>query len=182
MASGITVKLVGAAALMKELKAFPDAVQARAINMGVKAGARLLTTHMRRLAYAGPPKHAGTSRHGFKPGRFTKTLRKAIRFSAGKPKANRRTAGKAWVGLKKIKGETKARNYYRVLELGRKPYKRIKTGAAYAGTKKPMRPFFQRAWNDKRALVGQAIVNGTKIAIAREAGRALARQKAGLRR
>jgi hypothetical protein len=171
---GITVKLIGAKALAAELKKFPDAVQARAINMGVKAGARILTTHMRRVAYSGNGK-AKTKRG------FTKTLRKAIKFAAGKPKANRRTAGKAWVGLKKIKGETKARNYYRVLEFGRKAYKRIKTGHAYAAHKQPMRPFFKRAWADKRDAVGQAIVNGTKAAIAREAGRALAKSKAARR-
>lgn len=169
MAAGGTIKLVGAKALAEELKAFPDAVQARAINMGVKAGARILTTHMRRVAYSGPPRTRK---------KFTKTLRKAIKFAAGKPKANRRTAGKAWVGLKKIKGEPKARNYYRVLEVGRKPYKRKTSGHAYRGSP-AMRPFLARAWSAKRAEVGQAIVNGTKAAIAREAGRALARSKAG---
>jgi len=175
VAGVISIKLVGAAALAEQLKAFPAAVQARAVNMGVKAGARILTAHMRRLAYSGPSKTRGKGRKG-----FTKTLRKAIRFSAGKPKANRITAGKAWVGLKTIRGESKARNYYRVLEYGRKPYSR-KSGAAYKGSP-PMRPFFKRAWNDKGAAVGQAIVNGTKIAIAKEAGRALAKSRAGRRR
>jgi len=168
----VTIKLVGAKELAAQLKAFPQAVRARAITMGVKAGARILTTHMRRVAYAGGGK--AKTRRG-----FTKTLRKAIRFSAGKPK-NPIKGGKAWVGLKTIRGESKARNYYRVLEHGRKPYSR-KTGAAYKGSP-PMRPFFKRAWEAKRGEVGQAIVNGTKIAIAREAGRAFAKSMAGRRR
>lgn len=171
MATGITIKLLGAKELAEQLKKFPVAFRERAIAMGVKAGARILTTHMRRVAYSAPSK---TKR------KFTKTLRKAIKYAAGKP-SNPIKGGKAWVGLKKIKGESRARNYYRVLETGRKPYKRIKTGHAYAGTPKAMRPFFQRAWDAKRGEVSQAIVNGTRIALAREAGRAYAKSKAGRR-
>lgn len=182
-----SVKLIGADFLKQELKAFPAKVQERAIQTGLRKGAGILTTQLRRSAYAGPPK---SPRY-----KFTRTLRKALRSAVGKKGGP--NAGKAWVGLKRIKGETKARNYYRVLEVGRRPYQRSagrttslfgrvlralkRSGAVsaprYEGSP-PMRPFFAQAWAAKRTEVGQAIVTATRVALAREAGRAYARSLA----
>lgn len=164
-----TCRLIGADLLKAELKLFPERVQTAAIESGVRKGAGILRTAMRRQAYQGPAKT---------PAGFTRTLRKALRSAVGKKRS--KNAGKAWVGLKKIKGESRARNYYRVLEFGRKPYKK-KSGAAFRGTPNPMRPFFAKAWEAKRAEVGQAIVTGARQALAKEAGKVWARSRAASR-
>lgn len=163
-----TCRVVGADLLKAELKLFPERVQTAAIESGVRKGAGILRTAMRRQAYQGPAKT---------PAGFTRTLRKALRSAVGKRRG--KNAGKAWVGLKKVKGEARARNYYRVLEFGRKPYK-TKSGAAYAGSP-PMRPFFEKAWNDKREEVSQAIITGTRVALAKEAGKVWGRTRAASR-
>ena len=189
MATSATVQLIGADFLKAELKRFPAKVQEQAIQKGLRKGAGILTTQMRREAYAGPSKDPRY--------KFTGTLKKALRAAVGKKGGP--NAGKAWVGLKRVRGESKARNYYRVLEFGRKPYtRRGKTslfgralralrrsgggvGGKYRGTPNPMRPFFRRAWDAKRAAVGQAILEGTMAALAREAGKAFAASKASKR-
>jgi len=191
MATTATVRIIGADFLKAELKRFPPKIQAQAIDKGIRKGAGILTTQMRREAYSGPPKDPKRP--------FTRTLRKALRASVGRKGGPH--AGKAWVGLKRIKGESKARNYYRVLEFGRRGYSRRGggggglfgralraltrsgggAGAKYRGTPNPMRPFFRRAWEAKRAAVGQAIVNATLAALAREAGKSYAASKASKR-
>ena len=189
MATTATVRLIGADFLKAELKRFPAKIQAQAIDKGIRKGASILATQMRREAYSGPPKDPARP--------FTRTLRKALRASVGKK--NGPHAGKAWVGLKRIRGESKARNYYRVLEFGRRGYSRRGggglmgralravrragggVGAKYRGTPNPMRPFFRRAWDAKKAEVGQAIINATLAALAREAGKAYAASKSSKR-
>lgn len=163
-----TCRLVGADLLKRELALFPERVQTAAIESGVRKGAGILRTALRRQAYSGPAKT---------PAGFTRTLRRALTSAVGKRRS--KNAGKAWVGLKKIKGEARARNYYRVLEFGRKPYKR-KSGAAYAGSP-PMRPFFEAAWLAKREEVANAIVAGTRVALAKEAGKVWGRTRAASR-
>lgn len=160
-----TCRLIGADLLKAELKLFPEKVQTAAIESGVRKGTGILRTAMRRQAYAGPAKT---------PAGFTRTLRRALRSAVGKKRS--KNAGKAWVGLKQIKGESRARNYYRVLEFGRKPYKKKSTGAAYAGSP-PMRPFFEKAWNEKREEVAQAIIAGARVALAKEAGKVWGRTR-----
>jgi len=150
-----------------ELNDFPEKVQDRAIKSGVVKAAASIRTALRRAAYSAPPK----TKRG-----FTRTLWQALRSSVGR--AGGPKAGKGWVGLKKIKGEGKARNYYRTLEFGRNAYTK-KTGAHYRATRKPLRPFFARAAEGAASNAAQILIDQTRIALAREAGRVAGRTRAG---
>jgi hypothetical protein len=149
--AGMTI--IGLEQLRAELRAFPAALQTRAINTGLRKASAQLRTAFRRGAYSAP------MAKGYKR---TGKLRLALRSAVGKRASKK---GKAWVGLKKIAGESGARNYYRTLEFGRK-----------GGP--PLRPFFAKVWNAQRATVGAIIVAETRKAIAYEAGKALGRSRA----
>jgi hypothetical protein len=145
-------RIAGLDFLKAELKTFPDKVQTRVIQTGVRKAAAQLRTAFRRGAYAAP----------LAPGyRRTGKLRLALRSQVGRKPKNK---GKAWVGLKKIPGEGRARNYYRTLEFGRK-----------GGP--PLRPFFGKVWNAQRGTVGAILVAETRKALAHEAGKAYGRSK-----
>ena len=168
------------AELVESLKQFPEAVQERAIKDGVSKGARDLAVAMRRAAYAAPAKT---------PAGFTGTLRRAIRAVVGR---HGDALGKAWIGLKKIRGESRLRFYYKTLEYGRKPGKRKIAGSAYArrwggrkhykyravaGTAEPLRPFFVAAWRANKDAIADDIVEATAAAVYAEAGKAYAKSK-----
>lgn len=150
--AGAKVTIVGLAELQDQLKKFPEKVQTRAINKGVRKAGATLRTAMRRGAYAAP------LAKGY---RKTNKLRWSLRSVVGKKPANK---GKAWVGLKKIPGQSRALNYYKTLEYGRKG-------------SRPLRPFFERTWSAQRNTVGQIMVRETAAALAYEAGRAYAKSK-----
>src|SRR5262245_32887184 len=99
-----TCKIVGLDQLREELRMFPARLQTRAVATGVRKAAASLRTAFRRAAYAAP------MAKGYKK---TGKLRLALRSAVGK-KANNK--GKAWVGLKRIAGESRMRGYYRTLE------------------------------------------------------------------
>lgn len=166
----------GLDALRRELRAFPDAVQARAAATGMRKASAKLRTALRRAAYAKIAK-------GYKR---TNKLRQAIRSAVGK---RPQFKGKAWVALKAAPGEKRTRYYYKVLEAGRKPYRRYaprkagstrrqRIGGQYAGSP-PMKPFWDRTVRVNAAATLRIIVDETRKAIAVEAGKAYARSKAG---
>jgi len=182
-----TFAIKGARELIEELKLFGPDVAAAAIKDGVGKAARELATATRRAAYAGAPKT---------PKGFKGTLRKAIRAVVGKRGDG---FGKAWVGLKRIRGESRVRFYYKTLEFGRKPSKRTdrKRGkhqvidrfrrpinrwafhkSKVAGSQHPLRPFFAAAWRANRERIAQTIVDATRAAVFVRAGKTYARTRA----
>jgi hypothetical protein len=155
----------GLDALKKELRKFPDAVQARAVQTGVRKAAGKLRTAVRRAAYAKVAK-------GYKR---TNRLRYALRSAVGK---RPQFKGKAWVALKAVPGEKQTRHYYKVLEVGRKAYTGRKSGRQVAASP-PMKPFFQKTVDANSATTLQIVITETLKAIAYEAGKALGRSKRG---
>jgi len=172
------LEIKGLAALREELKKFPEKVQERAAQTGVRKAAGKLRTALRRAAYAKVA--AGYKR--------TNRLRQAIRSAVGKRLQYR---GKAWVALKQVPGEPRTRHYYKVLEVGRKPYqryaltagkggalKRRRVGGNYAGSP-PMKPFWDKTVAANNAAIADILVTETLKAIAYEAGKALGRSRGG---
>jgi len=175
------LEIKGADALKAELKKFPDAVQARAVQTGVRKAAGKLRTELRRAAYAKVAR-------GYKRKNL---LRQAIRSAVGK---RPQFKGKAWVALKTVPGESRTRHYYKTLEVGRKPYqryaltkfqykrstktamKRRRVGGKYAGSP-PMKPFWDRTVRANNAAISTILITETLKAIAYEAGKALGRSK-----
>jgi len=166
------VTVQGLAALVEELKKFPEALQARATQTGVRKAAGKLRTALRRGAYA---KMLTRNR------KRTNRLRSGIRSAVGKKPAFK---GKAWVALKASAGEPRPRYYYKTLEQGRKPYqrkamvggKRRRVGGKYAGSP-PMKPFWSRTVRQTGPMVQSILMDETRKAIAYEAGKAYARSK-----
>jgi len=172
------LEISGLDQLKAELKKFPEAVQMRATQTGVRKASAKLRTALRRGAYAKIAK-------GYKR---TNRLRQAIRSAVGKRPQYK---GKAWVALKQVPGEKRTRHYYKVLEAGRKPYqryaltagkggalKRRRVGGKYAGSP-PMKPFWDKTWRANAGAVIQIMIVETQKAIAYEAGKAYARSRAG---
>lgn len=155
----------GLDALKAELRKFPDAVQARAVSTGVRKAAGKLRTALRRAAYAKVAR-------GYKR---KNRLRYALRSAVGKRPEFK---GKAWVALKQVPGEKRTRHYYKVLEVGRKAYKRKRGRGNYAGSP-PMKPFFAKTIRANSAATMRILLTETAKAIAYEAGKAYARSKRG---
>jgi hypothetical protein len=156
------VTIHGLEALIAELKKFPEAVQARATQTGVRKASAKLRTAFRQAAYAKLVK-------GY---RRTNRLRNSIRSAVGK---KARYKGKAWVGLKVAPGESKVLSYYKTLEFGRKAYTGKRRGAV-AGSP-PLKPFWAKTWTTNRAGAQQIMVEETKRALAFEAGKAAGRAR-----
>lgn len=157
------VSISGLDQLKRELEAFPAAVQARAVQTGVRKASGKLRTAMRRAAYA-KMKTKGYKR--------TNKLRQALRSAIGK---RPQFKGKAWVALKQVPGEPRTRHYYKVLEVGRKAFTGRRRGKV-AGSP-PMKPFFDQTWRAQRGAVTQIMLDETRRAIAFEAGKAYGRSK-----
>ena len=155
------VEVLGFKELQDELRKFPEAVQAQALQTGMRKAVGKLRTALRRAAYSKVAK-------GYKR---TNKLRQAIRSAVGKRAENK---GKAWVGLKKVPGESRVRFYYKTLEFGRKAYSR-KRGPVKATP--PMKPFFVRTVAANQAATMQILIQETQRAIALAAGKAYARSK-----
>ena len=156
------VELLGFRQLQDTLRKFPDEVQERALQTGMRKAAGKLRTAIRRAAYAKVAK-------GYKR---TNKLRESIRSAVGK---NAQNKGKAWVGLKKARGEPKIRFYYKTLEFGRKAYSSKRRGAVKASP--PMKPFFVRTVAANQAATMQILITETQKAIATAAGRAYAKSR-----
>lgn len=156
------VTISGLEELKKELAQFPDKVQARAVQTGVRKASSKLRTALRRAAYAKVVR-------GY---RRTNRLRQAIRAAVGK---RPQFKGKAWVGLKKVPGESRVRYYYKVLEQGRKAYTGRRRGKVKGSP--PMKPFWDKTWRANAAAILEIMLTETAKAIAFEAGKAYGRSK-----
>jgi len=155
-------RLDGLPELRETLKKFPEALQARAVQTGVRKASAKLRTALRRGAYAKMAK-------GYKR---TNKLRMSLRSAVGKkPKFK----GKAWVGLKKAPGESKVLHYYKTLDRGRKGYTSKRRGKV-AGSP-PLKPYFEKTWQAVRGTIESIMIEETKRAIAFEAGKAFGRAK-----
>ena len=136
--SGITFDPQG---LIKDMYAMGPSISKKGGQQGVRKAAMQLRKRLRAAA----PKRTGT-------------LRRAIQF-----KHSRRGA-MSWVGIKKLKGETHARNYYATLERGRK-----------GGP--PLHPFIARTIENSKDEVFETMVTETRKALYVEAGKVYARSK-----
>jgi len=141
MADGASIKLKGVEELQALLKQYPEKVTLIAQRRGLTRGAAKLRTYFRHEA----PKVTGT-------------LRKSISYKAVKGSKG----SKVRVGLL-------TRQYYKVLEQGRKPYKR--NGKPVAGSP-PMHDLgFDKIWNAQREDIAQLIIDEAKKALFSEAAK-----------
>ena len=136
--SGITFDPKG---LIKDMYAMGPSVAQKGGQKGVRKAAMQLR---KRLRAAAPYK--------------TKTLRRAIQF-----KHSRRGAV-SWVGIKKLRGESTARNYYATLERGR-------NGGP------PLHPFIARTIENSKDEVFRTMVTEARKALYVEAGKVYARSR-----
>jgi len=140
------LKVTGEAELRAFLQQLPEKVAKEAVTDGLKKSAARLRTLLRRAA----PRKDGH-------------LRKAIQSRVGRvsgPKALR-----AWVGVKKIKGEKAARNYYAVLEKGRRAYTRKNGRPVKAAPQMAQNAFMHKTFNGVRGGVNQIQIEATRAAI-----------------
>lgn len=135
---GTFLTLNGADVLLKEMKAFGPTVAEKATVTGLRKASRLLAKEFKRSV----PNSTGRS---------TGRLRRQIKYKVS------RRAKKAWVGLRKGRGETNILYYYKTLEFGR-------DGGP------PLAPFMALAWNDVRASAADLIIEETRKALYVEAG------------
>jgi len=133
----MTMELQGADFLSKQMKAFGPTVSQAAGKRGVSKAAQLVRREIRKNA----PKRTGT-------------LRRSIGYKTYGRKNG--TSKSAYVGLRKLKNESKGRWYYRTLEF---PHKRGE----------PYNPFFQDAWDASKENAAQLIVDATSTALYTEA-------------
>ncbi len=141
MADGASIQLKGVEELNKLLASYPPNVTLAAQKRGLSRGAARLRTYFR----AEMPKDKGLLRKSIGA--------RTVRGSKG---------SKIIVGLN-------TRFYYKVLEQGRKPYKR--KGKQVAGSP-PMRDLgFSRVWFSKREAIAQLIIDEAKRAVYQEANK-----------
>ena len=128
-------------ALIRDMYAMGPTIAKKGGQVGVKKAAM----ELRRRLRAGAPKRSGV-------------LRRALQFK------HSRRAAVSWVGIKKIRGESKARNYYATLERGRE-------GSA------PFHPFIERTINNSKNDLFKIMVSEARKALYVEAGKVYARSK-----
>ena len=144
------MKLNGAAQLIAVLKELPQITEDVVMRKGVARGAARLRTLMRRAA----PRRTGT-------------LQKSI----GIKRIQKRTKGsfKYKVGLL-------TRNYYKVLDAGRKAYtKKDGTQVSAAPDFKSLGTNIKRTWDTAKSQIGDIIVEEATKEFSREAGKLAAR-------
>lgn len=136
----MTMKLVGADFLSKQMKAFGPTVAEKGGRKGVAKAAQLVRRTFRKAAPRGK----------------TKLLKKSIGY-----KTYGRAGGgakQAYVGLRKIRGESQGRWYYRTLEVDHA------RGKAY-------NPFFVDAWESVKEQAADLIISAATTAIYTEASK-----------
>ncbi len=141
MSDSEVMELKGADFLIKKLEAFGPTVSNRAASRGVAKTAAYVRREFRRAAPEGD----------------TKNLKKSIQLKTyGRP----RNGGpkKAYVGLRKIKGETQGRWYYRTLEFTHK-------------RGEPYFPFFEKTWESIKRRAAEMIIEETTKQVYLEAGK-----------
>lgn len=158
------IELIGADALIKELKKFGPEVTKEAGKTGLKKTAGLMRKDFRREAPRGK----------------TGMLRSSIGAKYS------RSGRVAWIGYRPSKKDAKrgkkrgsgAHYYYKVLEFGRKPYKK-RNGYSYAGTP-PMNPFFFKTFGRNATKYANLLVEETEKAVYASAIKVKARQSRAL--
>lgn len=135
------MELQGADFLIKKLEAMGPTVSNRAASRGVQKAAMYARKEFRREAPDGPT------------GNFKKsiTVKSYGRPKNGGPK-------RAYVGLRKIKGQSQGLWYYRTLEFSHA------RGEAY-------NPFFERTWESIKRKAAQMIIAETTKALYTEAAK-----------
>jgi hypothetical protein len=134
------MKLQGADFLSQQMKAFGPTVSEKAGRKGVGKAAQMVRRSMRQAS----------------PKPITGKLRKALSYKTyGRKQGTSKTA---YVGLRKIRGESRGRWYYRTLEM---PHK----GGA------PYNPFFKDAWESSKKQAAQIIIDATATALYAEAAK-----------
>jgi hypothetical protein len=138
----VTYKLEGLEDLLTLMKQLPEVVERRVVKAGVRKAGSRLRTYMRRAAPRGDKG----------------LLRKSITMK--------------YVGNAKVKVGLNNRSYYKVLDVGRRAYKR-KDGTQVRGT-----PSFnsqgtniEKTWNIHKREIADLVIYGMKIEVFKEAGR-----------
>jgi hypothetical protein len=138
----VTYKLEGLEDLLTLMKQLPEVVERRVVKAGVRKAGSRLRTYMRRAAPRGDKG----------------LLRKSITMK--------------YVGNAKVKVGLNNRSYYKVLDVGRRAYKR-KDGTQVRGT-----PSFnsqgtniEKTWNTHKREIADLVIYGMKIEVFKEAGR-----------
>ena len=144
----------GMDSLIKEIESFGPTVA----NKGGRTGVRKTLARVRSYYRRQVPREKGT-------------LRKAVRTKMARPKYG----AVGWVGIKRIPGESKARNYYTVLEKGRKPYRR--EGRRVAGSPPSNQGAYDRVVRYSKVAFKRYLRDEVRTAVYQEAGKALARQR-----
>lgn len=165
------IELLGAEELIRELKRFGPDVTELATETGIKKAGAQVRKDLRRAA---PRSDAPT--------------RGLLKSSIGMKYSKRgRTA---WIGLRASRRDAKkgnkrgtaARLYYKVLEFGRKPYKRTykRGGGGSVKGNPPMRPFFQKTFGRNVTKYANLVVQETEKAVYASAVKVRARQSRAL--
>jgi hypothetical protein len=138
----VTYKLEGLEDLLTLMKQLPEVVERRVVKAGVRKAGSRLRTYMRRAAPRGDKG----------------LLRKSITMK--------------YVGNAKVKVGLNNRSYYKVLDVGRKAYKR-KDGTQVRGTPsfKSEGTNIEKTWNTHKREIADLVVYGMKIEVFKEAGR-----------
>jgi len=136
-------KLEGLEDLLRVMKALPEVVNKRIVKAGVRKAGSRLRTYMRRAA---PKGEKGL-------------LRKSITMK--------------YMGNNKVKVGLNSRQYYKVLDVGRKAYTR-KDGtkvSASTGAWDTQGTGIARTWQRHKKEIADLMIQGMKIELFKEAGR-----------
>lgn len=149
-----SIKLRGAVELAAALKELPEIADTKVLNPGLSKGASRMRTLMRTRA-----------RRISKTGTLVKSIIvKRVRFK------NKGRTNLYRVGLL-------TRQYYKVLDVGRKSYTR-KSGHSYAGTSSfdSEGVGIEETWNMHKETIAQLIVDTAQAALAKEVGKLYAKR------
>ena len=141
--SPVSLKLEGMEQLLRAMKELPEVVNKKIVRAGVRMAGSRLRTYMRRAAPKGR----------------TGLLRKSITMR--------------YMGNNKVKVGLNSRQYYKVLDVGRKAYTR-KDGtkvSASTGAWDTEGTGIARTWARHKREIAELMIQGMKVELFKEAGR-----------
>jgi hypothetical protein len=136
-------KLEGMEELLTLMKSLPEVVEKRIVKAGVRLAGSRLRTFMRRAAPMGDKG----------------LLRKSITMR--------------YIGQAKVKVGLNSRQYYKTLDVGRKAYKRKKTGVEVKAspTMNTTGTMIEQTWSARKREIAEIMIEGMRIELYKEAGR-----------
>lgn len=139
----VTYQLEGLEELLALMKQAPEVVERKVVKSGVRLAGSRLRTFMRRAA---PQGDKGL-------------LRKSITMK--------------YVGQTKVKVGLNTRQYYKTLDVGRKAYKRKKSGVEVKAspTMNTTGTMIEKTWLNKKREIADIMIQGMRIEMFKELGR-----------